>query len=342
MLLYGTYELANDITITNDFETIEKFMGILNGNGHTINNLNTALFNELEEATVYDLNINVNIDKEVSNTKAYGSLASRAVNSEINNVKLTGSMTINSTAGITIVGSLAGILEYTSVSNVNSLVNLNTTYATVGGLVGSIQNPESSSTIEKCVYEGVINANGNQLSYVGGFVGEVKNNSVQIKECAAVASITTNVSYTGGFVGYMGSGHINDCYVSGTLTYNQVSGIVSLGGFVGRLEGYNNTVKNCISNTEITANSLNTGANVFVGSFVGFTVGGTYGGNIYNNCYYNKTLSSYDRIGNPSNGRGDGISGLTTEELVNFNNTAFDSNIWTKAEDGTPILNIVK
>ena len=97
--------------------------------------------------------------------------------------------------------------------------------------------------------------------------------------------------------------------------------LVHVGGFVGRVEGYNNLMTNCLAMNTIP---LVTGTDVFQGAFVGVTRG-THA-MIYENCAYNKTLTSLDRIGNTATGRGDGITGYTIDELMT--ELPYDPLVW--------------
>ncbi|HOF53809.1 MAG TPA: hypothetical protein PL058_03795, partial [Bacilli bacterium] len=77
-----------------------------------------------------------------------------------------------------------------------------------------------------------------------------------------------------------------------------------------------------------TINLTQTGNNIHIGSFAGVTPGGSYA-TIYSNCYYDSTLSSFDRIGNVSVGKGDGITGLSSSGLLAIQN--FNATIWSFA-----------
>jgi hypothetical protein len=126
----------------------------------------------------------------------------------------------------------------------------------------------------------------------------------------------------GGFVGYQGTGHLANSYSEGSVTATSAVS-VQAGGFVGRTEGYNNTLVCCLSYETLSVSA--SGSGIDVGSFAGITPGGSYA-TIYSECHYDSTLSSFDRIGNASTGRGDGISGVATADLNSIAN--YDSAIW--------------
>ncbi|MDP3130085.1 MAG: hypothetical protein Q8N15_02000, partial [Bacillota bacterium] len=67
----------------------------------------------------------------------------------------------------------------------------------------------------------------------------------------------------------------------------------------------------CLAIASVTSN--NASPDVNVGGFAGVTPGGTYA-TIYENCGYSDT--SLDRIGNPTTGRGDGITEMDAALLT--------------------------
>ena len=148
--------------------------------------------------------------------------------------------------------------------------------------------------------------------------------------------VTQGTCYVGGFVGYMGSGKIENCLAKGTAS--ATSGVlVHLGGFIGRLEGYNNRISYSIS--LVAVDSAVAAENACIGGFVGKTVGGNYGGNIYSECIYSRTWSDLDRIGNPSSGRGDGIESKNEDVLKDISTYfSFNALIWKIVDGQLPEL----
>lgn len=131
------------------------------------------------------------------------------------------------------------------------------------------------------------------------------DNSLTVSDSYANVNVTGSV-YVGGFVGYMGSGRFSNCASEGKVSATSQF-MAHVGGFIGRLEGYNNVVSRCSAKCQVECAA--TGGNAFAGGFVGKTVGGTYG-SVYSDCVYYKSVCNLDRIGNPSTGRGDGISAV--------------------------------
>jgi len=160
---------------------------------------------------------------------------------------------------------------------------------------------------------------GGEQSPVGGFVGQLLDNYAVISECKAEIDVT-GPNYVGGFVGYMGSGQIEDSYARGAVSATATN-IIHVGGFVGRMEGYNNNVSYGVAMVTV---SVSEGTYIYAGSFVGVTPGGTIA-TIYSNCVYDSTISALDRIGNTFTGRGDGITGISSSELLSL---PFNESIW--------------
>lgn len=310
----GYYKLTADISLSSLSRVwqIESFKGSLDGNGFKIKGLNTALFKTLNGAKVKNLTIENSV---ISTTlkedgEALGALVNTAINSEIIGCKVTAKMTVLSQNGVGFVGGIAGVSTGTKMTDVKFVGEITASYCVTGGFIGKVCNPNTAVEISRCSTEAKIALTGGEKTYCGGFIGLFIDNALTVKMCKAAVEITANAAYCGGFVGYFGSGKTVDCYSFGGVK-NTNETIAHVGGFIGRTEGYNVEVTRCISMAVVAAMQ---GEQIRTGAFVGVTVGGSYA-NVYKNCYYDKTLAPIDRIGNPSVGRGDGITGKTTEEL---------------------------
>lgn len=327
----GFYTLTNNIVLSTPWVPF-AFSGILDGQGHKISNIKIeyqanddyGFFTKLIEATI--INLRLEGELEVTSLKhqnSFGSLAGSAKDTTIHNVQIDFDLSVVSLDGIANVGGLFGHFDGGEITSTTYEGSINATHAITGGLVGNLSSNEStSSLIRNSGSEGTINVTGGEQSYVGGLVGYMNNNQASIEASRALMDVV-GTSYLGGFVGYMAFGQISNSYARGTLlTLSET--LIHAGGFVGRLEGYNNKISSSIAMMII--NITQTGQYVFVGSFSGVTPGGSYGGNIYDNCFYDNTLSNFDRIGNTSSGRGDGISGKTSAELLELN--SLNDAIW--------------
>ncbi|NCA97550.1 MAG: hypothetical protein EOM77_05225, partial [Bacteroidia bacterium] len=204
-------------------------------------------------------------------------------------------------------------------------IALNGTNAISGGLIGKVSSNTSATTsITNSGFTGSVTVLGGEQSYAGGFIGMLANNNATISASRS-SGVVTGTSYVGGFVGYMALGSIDNCYARGSI-YASSTTLVHAGGFVGRVEGYNNRISYSIGMVKLMISQ--TGENIYVGSFSGVTPGGSYA-NIYSNCHYDSGLSNRDRIGNTSTGRGDGITGLSSSELLAL--TTFNTDVWSFA-----------
>lgn len=328
----GFYTLVDNIILTSPW-TPFAFEGILNGGGYTISNIEInheasddyGFFTKLIDATISNLTLEGDIYlTSTIHQISFGGLAGSTKDSIIHNVNINVDLEVVSLNGIANVGGLFGLVDGGEITNSLYDGDILTTHAITGGLVGNISSNESRiTTITNSGSDGSILTVGGEQSYVGGFIGYLNNNNAAITNSRSLVDVS-GTSYLGGFVGYMAFGQITNSYSRGTLETPSET-LVHAGGFVGRLEGYNNKIK--LSIAMMTININQKGSYIFVGSFSGVTPGGSYGGNIYENCYYDSTLSQFDRIGNSPNGRGDGISGKTSSELLQL--TSLDGNVWS-------------
>ena len=196
------YMLMQDLNFINERNTISihTVNGIVNGNGHTISNIqltnNTALIaylnGTLENVFINNLNIEF---------LTYGGIVSTAQSgSMINNVHV-------SNTNITKTGE-----------------------GTVGGIARSVAN----GTIRNCSSSNVkIEAEGIKSTlYIGGIVGE--SNDLVMENCYVQGLLINDsksvVSGIGGLVGY-GSGYndIENCYTEGKINSNNIN----VGGIIG-------------------------------------------------------------------------------------------------------------
>ena len=308
----GQYLLGNDIVLTAAWEPV-SFSGYFDGNGFSISNVNinedmdyVGFFSHIDQATISNLSISGTLLSTNSHhASRIGGLAGLATDSEINHVTVDMDITVISNNGIGMLGGLVGDLQNTNITSSHYLGEINSTHFITGGLIGKASNPITESIIFQSSVIASILVSGGEQSYAGGFIGYMISNMLSISESFAEVDITGS-SYVGGFVGYMGSGFISNSYAKGSVTATNEL-LVHVGGFIGRLEGYNSLISNSVSMSTVTAAA--TGDNIFKGAFVGKTVGGSFS-TVYVGCIYDNSITSLDRIGNTTTGRGDGISGL--------------------------------
>ncbi len=203
-----------------DYNIIETFTGIFDGNNCTISNF--SLTSTREE-----------------NTGLFGT-----VSGEIKNLGL---LNPNVFAQGRNVGSLTGYLNERSITNcyakgavvsggnyVGGLIGLNTGNvskccssgsvsgdAYVGGLVGQV----GDGKVRMCYSRASVSGNRN----VGGLVGKTGNEASEVTHCYATGSVEGN-TYVGGLVGQVERGNAYKSYSTGS-----VSGTQYVGGFVGHI-----------------------------------------------------------------------------------------------------------
>ena len=123
------------------------------------------------------------------------------------------------------VGGVVGFLDGGTVTNVISDVTIENegggVYKHVGGIVGEIQNNET--TVTKSIFKGDIHIL-NSYDCIGGIVG-YSNGGARISYCANLGSVVTDLTnakyhpYTGGILGYFNNSEVTlkNCYSYGTV-----------------------------------------------------------------------------------------------------------------------------
>lgn len=238
------------------------FIGIFDGNGHTINGVqirdtNTeyaGLFGYVK-GKIINLNIE-NISLNVSNTKYVGGLVGYSENALIENVRVNG-----------------------TIKNDCKLYDCYT-----GGIIGygnadtQIMNCANKSEVYSRTLYINTSTHDNQhydlgCSYAGGLIGY--GSSVQIQHCFNLGNVTSlskkyieyiyrrSSSFAGGIAGYSEFSNINYCYNVGTIISNDAHNIYASG------ISYNGNINECIN----------------IGDIKGETASAISNGKI-SNCYY--------------------------------------------------------
>jgi hypothetical protein len=223
------FKLVVDINLADytgtQFNIIENFTGVFDGNGHTISNFTYSspgaevigLFRHVNgpNAEIKDLGL-INPYLEAGTYLVVGSLVGRMETGVITNCYVEG----GSVSGDFFVGGLVGVKIYGTITNCYSDASVSGN-EDVGGLVGY-----NRGTIYNCYSTGSISGQND----VGGLVGY---DSVGIiTNCYSKASVSGN-NCVGGLVGYVlsfpgGSGTIYNCYSTGSVSGNE-----DIGGLVG-------------------------------------------------------------------------------------------------------------
>lgn len=191
---------------------IENFTGTINGNGHTIYNLQVPLFMELDGAVIEGLvfrDVNMNLDDVILT----GTLANKASNSQIKDVhvrnltlysnhKFSGYQNKSRRAG-GLIADVSGASKISSCSVTNFAMKGqgNNSGGWFGGICGYIGG---STVVEDCLaIGGITNVNGNNYAYksAGGLVGFMDGNTI-INRCIAEVENKCPNRENGGLVGF--------------------------------------------------------------------------------------------------------------------------------------------
>lgn len=222
-------KLVNDIVFDgvtiNNFQPIEKFQGIFDGNGHSISGILMVegigtLFNELDTAIVRNLEIkDCEFDADISSGIAY-----KAQNSRIQNCKISGNMILKgkSVAGIVIKAENCELKDCFTGNHIefdgcdvagiglkvvdSSITSCNNTATIVSqGTAAGIAGAASRSTVDNCRNENKVE--GWEQSPSTWDAEQFKRNE----------ETKLYSKFVSGIVGMAGGSKINNCYNKGTI-----------------------------------------------------------------------------------------------------------------------------
>lgn len=323
--LTANYVLVNDIDCSNaaslnggaGWKSIGStgggFSGVLNGQGHTVSNLDLSGFaDSADHPGMFSEVINSGVVKNMllTNSKINGGHDTGMVvgalqnNASLDNVYVQATVTCHHDN----CGGLAGALEDTTlINNSGADVTVTSTDQSVGGLVGYIS---ANGTIQKSFANGSISG----TYYVGGLAGAVFGGTGTITNSYANARVTGN-DRVGGLAGWGLTLNLSDSYAAGS-----VSGDNNIGGLVGEQTG---NMANAFAAVKVTGNSA-------VGPVTGHFISGTVG-----NRYFDTHISGFSFSM-------DGSSAVTDSNYFKGNSTnpPFDqwdfSTLWRTNYDDYP------
>jgi hypothetical protein len=283
------------------------FIGLFNGNGHTISNFQcvcpgspyTGLFgligwpgyswNKPAGATgiITDLNL---ADAHVFGGSHTGGIVGVCIGN-ITNASVTAYV-----EGVDCVGGLAGQNMGTISKSSSSIIVSGESY--IGGLVGINGHAMATAVITCSHSAGTLN--GSQR--VGGLIGYNRNDIV---ECTSDCNVT-GMTYIGGLIGY-NLGELRSCHSTGdTKGHSAVGGLVGInsaslyqcyatgkvtadgnnaGGLVGRNWGYSNETFSSYSTGDVMGCD-------YTGGLVGYS-----SGSLICQCYSLSDVSGHDAVG---------------------------------------------
>lgn len=244
--------LVNDIDFTGfEIEPVDSFYGHLDGNGHTISNID-IIDDEVSSVSIFGLFIH-----------NYGEISNLVI--ENANLHFVGYAKI--TAGI-LVGQNLGVID--DVSVIGTIYADTLSSYVLGGLVGeNIDGGLISNVYAKIQINAI--ADGN--SFAGGIAGFSLNSKISFSHSDIfinVESYSGSILDAGGIVGYSRGATYEHLYSNGIID-SLSNGSVSLGGIIGWMEvmwGEAVTLTDAYSNVDL---SMKLGS---LGGIVG-------GGNLY-------------------------------------------------------------
>ena len=197
----GTYYLADDITISGNWDYATPFAGTLDGDGHTIyiadgTTLAGGLFRELKNPTIKNLKI---VQK---GNATYNTATSSTLSNTIEGTGVLAALAYGDDKGSPMC----------TITDVYIYANLNATHGkNVGGFIGEVRYGALQMT--RCVFDGSITATGGTDNYgVGGMVGGSwqRSYTFNIQECINYADITADAVVGGMFGTNRVGGYNND------------------------------------------------------------------------------------------------------------------------------------
>ena len=296
------YMLMQDLDFRNnpnDSLISTKCTGIIDGNNHTVRNIESdknsyILGNQNEVKNIYFENIyftNAGTWAGIINT------VNKLENVHGNNIKIV--ITKASQENIT-QGGLASLTTNT-VKNcgVNNVTLINNTYSyriRMGGLIGVA----NASVVSNCYATNVNIQTRNSTYYegVGGLIGASETKST-FKNCYATGKIEIDGSNAGGLIGYITQGEIANSYSYVDITGN----VTQIGGIVGS-QANTNKLTNNIALGNLYTSQLNIKPERIVGT-------GTLTNTNY--AYSNQRLNGLIETSTGTN-----TKLLTTEELLTW------------------------
>lgn len=239
----GHYILAQDIHLSLPWKIIcvtNGFSGTLDGDGHTIYNLNlntqAGFFSNITGGTVK----NLTLKNVTSSSDTVGGILTACNYGYIDNCTIYGMVKTKKSGYL---GSFAG-LNHGAITNCTSYVDITNTYqnSTIGGICA-----ESDGVIFGCTYRGKIDTTGDN-TVVGGICGYETGGYISDSFSYSSISITAGLGYVGGICGMAEGTQIYKCASGGNIISSD-SGTIYSGGICALAQ--NATIYNCYSLSEI-------------------------------------------------------------------------------------------
>jgi hypothetical protein len=324
-ILSGSDYYLNDKKIgsLNTINTINNFIGNINGNNHTIyglfisNTTNSYLFNNLQ-GTIENITFT---NLYLSGSGKVG-LINNSISSNISNIIINGTL-INSGTYI----NLSDIEDTNNYYNDLSKYYEEETTKYYNDITSFIIN-DKNSNINNLIIKG--NFIGKNL--VSSIIG-ISNNKSTITNSYSLATINS-LYYSGGLVGYSNNSSLNisNSYFNGSLYGKSSGGIISLIDNTNIIKLYN--IISLINNTN----------NETLGTIIGDYI--NHGEDVFSNVYYEE--STYNSIGYNKLNTNTNIIAVTLDDIYNkdfqisLGFLEYEENsttkVWTYYDNSLPFL----
>lgn len=285
---YAHYELTQDIDFSQEspYLYVENFAGVLDGNGHAIQNMTVqskatygevAVFKSLKEGGVIK---NLHLENlKVEGGNDVGGLVALLQDSTLSNCTVSGALEASK-----VTGALACRAENSRISDCRNYASVSGGDNT-GGIVGEATN----CTLERVYNGGTIHASGGYGA--GGIAGKLINGGkiIQATNCGTVDS--KSVYNAGGIVGQIEQKGQESCefILDNCTNLGAVSGTEqtpSMGGIIGTVDWVENAgvkITNCINSGKVSASGAYI-SNGDIGGIAGKFTGGTQSSLTIQNC----------------------------------------------------------
>ena len=322
------YILMQDLDFMNQTTNIiitNEFKGKLEGNSHTIRNVNIptnykALFNSLT-GSISNLTIE-NYKQSINGSGNFGFVMQANRNSKIDNVHIK-NMEITKTDSTEVVfGGIVGQANYSSVKN-SSVTNESIQIViyidniTIGGIMGR----STYSNIENCFTQDldIEVTNALTLKGIGGILGV--NSAGSVSNSYSTGKIKANKEYVGGIVGY-NTHTVNKCFSTVNLE--------STAGYVGGIIGYTAFIPGDTNTENPVKYNLYLG-NIYTATDISNRIAGNGSMGKENFGYENQKVTGIEISS-------EGIELLSYSEIFNIA-TYIDKLLWTDSYDYSSLTN---
>lgn len=309
MELNKSYRLTADIDLSGiEWVPIgtynEPFLGIFDGNGHTISHLTITQRNDdfnglfgfvngdIINLTLTDVSINY-----TTHTLTYAGGVAGFTRGDVDHCTVAGDITVENTSSNIFVGLLTGYSESDLTTTIEDFVPASLGYnrvtgsvtaiasqvAYVGGLVGKTYNTTVHDNVATVALD--VTANSTDMPiYVGGFIGhnfggalyahsdQVTDPAIYIRDNVShstldITNATANI-YAGGFMGFDQQGTLHDNFSESMIVLDGTAGDtnhVYIGGFLG--ENFDSAVERTFVSISVDVTGFdaqNADVNVYV------------------------------------------------------------------------------